>query len=104
MLKIEICCCSVDDAVQAYHGGADRVELNSCLEAGGLTPSIGSLEVAKQKIEIPIIAMVRPRTGGFCYTHLEFEAMKRDTYALLQAGADGIAVGILKENGIAPSM
>ncbi len=100
MLKIEICCCSVDDAVQAYHGGADRVELNSCLEAGGLTPSIGSLEVAKQKIEIPIIAMVRPRTGGFCYTHLEFEAMKRDTYALLQAGADGIAVGILKENGM----
>ena len=50
--------------------------------------------------EIPIIAMVRPRTGGFCYTHLEIEAMKRDTYALLQAGADGIAVGILKENGI----
>lgn len=96
---IEICCCSTDDAVQAYLGGADRIELNSCLEAGGLTPSIGSLKLVKQKVKIPVIAMIRPRTGGFCYTQLEFETMKQDAQALLQAGADGIAVGVLKEDG-----
>lgn len=96
---IEICCCSVEDALQAYHGGADRVELNSCLEAGGLTPSIGSLKLVKQKIHIPVIVMIRPRTGGFCYTPLEFETMKQDAHTLLQAGADGIAVGILNKDG-----
>ena len=96
---IEICCCSTDDAMQAYLGGADRIELNSCLEAGGLTPSIGSLKLVKQKVHLPVIAMIRPRTGGFCYTSLEFETMKQDAHALLQAGADGIAVGILNEDG-----
>lgn len=96
---IEICCCSTDDALQAYLGGADRIELNSCLESGGLTPSIGSLKLVKQSVHIPVIAMIRPRTGGFCYTPLEFETMKQDAYALLQAGADGIAVGILNKDG-----
>lgn len=96
---IEICCCSTDDAMQAYLGGADRIELNSCLEAGGLTPSIGSLKLVKQKVHLPVIAMIRPRTGGFCYTSLEFETMKQDAHAFLQAGADGIAVGILNEDG-----
>ena len=44
---LEICCGSADDVIEAYKAGADRVEHNSDLFHGGLTPTIGSLIVAK---------------------------------------------------------
>lgn len=94
---IEICCCSVDDVVAAQKGGADRVELNSAFESGGLTPTLGSLIEAKKRVSIPIITMIRPRTGGFCYTNREFDTMVTDAKLMLEHGADGIAVGILNE-------
>ncbi len=95
---IEICCCSVDDVIQASIGGAHRVELNSAFEAGGLTPTLGCLIEAKKRVDMPIITMIRPRTGGFCYTELEFETMKADAKLMLENGADGIAVGILNSD------
>lgn len=92
---IEVCCCSTDDAINAYRGGADRIELNSTIEAGGLTPTLGCLRIVRARVDIPIITMIRPRTGGFCYTDLEFITMKEDAKIMLENGADGIAVGIL---------
>ena len=67
-ILLEICCGSIDDALQAQAGGADRIELCSALFLGGLTPSLGTLQYARQQLRIPIIAMVRPRGGGICYT------------------------------------
>jgi len=96
---LEICCGSIDDALQAQAGGAQRVELCSALFLGGLTPSIGTMQHARQQLKIPIIAMVRARGGGFCYTDAEFATMERDVEALLAAGADGIVFGILKDDG-----
>ncbi len=99
-IKLEICCGSVDDVVQAYAGGCDQVELNSALYLGGLTPSIGMLKTAKRRApEVKIYCMVRPRQGGFCYTDLEFESMVEDAKALVDSGADGIVFGILRPDG-----
>ena len=67
-ILLEICCGSTEDAVEAQRGGADRVELCSALFLGGLTPSIGSLIEAKQRLKIPVMAMNRPRPAGFCYS------------------------------------
>ena len=66
---------------------------------GGLTPSIGTLRMAKKVTHIPIMAMVRPRQGGFCYTEMEFETMLEDARLLLENGADGIVFGCLQEDG-----
>jgi copper homeostasis protein len=96
---LEVCCGSLDDAIEAERGGAERVELCSCLFLGGLTPSIGSVIEARKRLKIPIIAMVRPRGGGFCYTEAEFAAMQHDARAMLDAGADGIVFGILSPDG-----
>ena len=97
---IEVCCGSVDDVVRAAQAGADRVELNSALFVGGLTPSVGAVLEAKARVDIPIISMIRPRAGGFCYTDLEFETMLRDPRELAKAGTDGFAVGFLTEDGM----
>lgn len=93
---LEVCIASLDDAVAAKSGGADRLELNVALELGGLTPSIGLLTEVKLATTLPVVAMVRPRPGGFCYSDLEKKTMLRDVEHLLEAGADGIAVGALR--------
>lgn len=98
-LLLEVCCGSVDDVLEAYKGGADRVELNSCLFHGGLTPSIGELITAKASVPIPIMTMVRPRQGGFCYTDAEFKTAMADAEQLLKHGADGLVFGFLKQDG-----
>ena len=95
---LEICCGSLDDAIESAAGGADRVELCSDLFHGGLTPPYGSLVVAKERLSIPVMFMVRPR-GGFCYTEPEFAAMQRDAEMAVANAADGLVVGILTPDG-----
>ena len=98
-LLFEVCCGSAEDAIEAARGGAHRVELNSDLFHGGLTPTVGSLITAKKYISIPVMCMVRPREGGFCYTDTEYEVMLADAENLLNHGADGIVFGFLHEDG-----
>lgn len=98
-ILMEACCGSADDVAEAARGGADRAELNSNLFQGGLTPSVGSLEVAKENAAIPIMTMLRPRSGGFCYTELEYRSMLVDGRELLRHGADGIVFGCLNADG-----
>lgn len=96
---LEVCCGSADDVIEAWKAGADRVELNSDLFHGGLTPTVGSLRVAKRETGMRIMAMVRPREGGFCYTAAEFAAAVEDANVLLENGADGLVFGFLHEDG-----
>ena len=96
---VEICCGSYHDALEAYRGGAQRIELNSALVVGGLTPTTATLRLIKSEIpQLKVICMVRPRGAGFCYTKEEFKVMKEECRELLEAGADGIAFGCLKED------
>lgn len=95
---LEVCCGSYEDAVIAARGGADRIELNTGLFLGGLTPSVASLLLVKERVTVPIIAMVRPRGAGFCYSTGEYDQMKGECRALLENKADGVAFGFLEEN------
>lgn len=99
MISLEVIAASVDDCLVAEQNGADRIELVSAFELGGLTPSLGLLINARQTTHLPIMAMVRPRAGGFCYTANEFMAMQRDAELLLAHGADGLVFGFLHADG-----
>ena len=96
---LEVCCGSAEDVLEAERGGADRVELNSALFQGGLTPSIGALVTAKRLSRLPVMAMVRPRQGGFCYTDTEYQTALADAELLLEHGADGLVFGFLNADG-----
>ena len=99
MIKIEVCANSVQDCLVAQNEGADRIELISASYLGGLTPTLIVLDMAIESgVEIPIIAMVRPRGGGFCYSKLEKEQMFREARELLEHGAKGIVFGFLNED------
>jgi copper homeostasis protein len=96
---VEICCGSYYDCLQAYKGKADRVELNSALYMGGLTPSIASLVLTKKNTDLKVICMARPRGAGFCYEKEDFETILLDIKTLMESGADGIAFGCLNDTG-----
>jgi copper homeostasis protein len=96
---IEVCCGSVDDALEAQAGGADRVELNSSLFFGGLTPSLGAVIEARKLLRIPVMVMIRPRGGGFRYSETELSVMERDIEQAADHGADGVVFGVLTAEG-----
>src|SRR4051812_27667146 len=97
---VEVVACTADDAVRAEAAGGGRIELVSAISEGGLTPSLGTLTETKARCRLPIMAMLRPRGGGFVYTDAEFHTILRDAEALLEAGAEGVVVGILADGGI----
>ena len=99
MIKIEVCANSVQDCIVAQNEGADRIELISASYLGGLTPTTTVLDMAIENgVKIPIMAMVRPRGGGFCYSEIEKEQMFREARELLKHGAKGIVFGFLTED------
>src|SRR5690242_13368296 len=61
---LEICADGPGGVAAAVAGGADRLELCSALELGGLTPSAALLARAVAT-GLPVHAVVRPRAGGF---------------------------------------
>jgi len=96
---LEICTASVDDCEAAQSGGANRIELNSALMLGGLTPSHGLIVEARRILTIPLIVMIRPRSGGFSYSQSDLRVMMRDAEFALESGVDGIAFGFLNPDG-----
>lgn len=96
---MEICVDSLSSAISAEKGGADRIELCDNLVVGGTTPSAAMVELARKYLTIGIHVLIRPRSGDFCYSPLEWEVMKRDIEIAKSLGVNGIVTGVLRPNG-----
>ena len=92
---VEVCVSSVADALAAVAAGADRLELCSALEVGGLTPSVALLESVLEQVPVPVMAMIRPRAGGFNYEPDQFRTALSDAEWALSLGAGGVVFGFL---------
>src|ERR1700709_1310440 len=96
---IEACVDSIDSAIEAELGGADRVELCGELQQGGVTPSAGLISGVCDRIDIPIFALIRPRTGDFLYNDDELDVMLRDIEIIRSLSVEGIVIGALTRDG-----
>ena len=96
---LEVCVDSVESAVNAEAGGADRIELCGDLIVGGITPSLALFERIREKITIPIHVLLRPRFGDFLYSEEEMEVLSRQAKMFSEAGADNLVIGCLTPDG-----
>ena len=96
---LEVCVDSVESAVNAELGGADRIELCSDLIVGGITPFLALYERIREKIKIPIHVLLRPRFGDFLYSKEEMEVLVRQANLFAKAGADNLVIGCLTPDG-----
>jgi len=96
---LEISCYSVASALNAERGGAQRVELCAARPEGGTTPGHGAIVTTREKLNLTLYVIIRPRGGDFLYSDLEFEEMKKDILFCKEAGVDGIVSGILHADG-----
>ena len=95
---LEVCVDSFGGLAAALSGGADRIELCSALDIGGLTPSSGLLCVASSS-PVPVVAMIRPRGGDFCYDDAELSLMLHEIDAVAAAGLQGVVLGASLPDG-----
>jgi copper homeostasis protein len=86
---------SLDDALAAVAGGADRLELCANLDAGGTTPSAALITTVREKVELPLLVMIRPREGDFVYSDDEMSRMYEDVAMARSLGASGVVLGVL---------
>ena len=96
---LEVCVDSVESAVNAETGGADRIELCGDLIVGGITPSLALYERIREKVSIPIHVLLRPRFGDFLYSEEELEILIRQAKMFANAGADNLVIGCLTPDG-----
>ena len=94
---LEVCVDSLAGVRAASEGGADRIELCSALDLGGLTPSMGLLREARAATDLPIFVMLRPRAGDFCFDDEEYRTLRADLGAFLQEDVQGVVTGVLDE-------
>ena len=94
-MKVEVCSTSIQGIKNAAKAGADRIELCSGIELGGLTPSKGLIEQSVKLGLLDIHCLIRPRAGHFSYTKEEVEIIEQDILFAREIGCRGIVIGAL---------
>ncbi len=92
---LEVAVDSIPALERALEVGCSRIELCTRLDLDGLSPSRDLFERARAMTELPLVCMVRPRTGHFELEPGELEAMLQATVCFREWGADGIVAGVL---------
>lgn len=96
---LEACVDSVESALAAVKGGANRLEVCANLVIGGTTPGVSQFKQIREMCDVPLHVLIRPRYGDFLYTRQEFRMLTEDAEMFCGLGADGIVTGCLNADG-----
>ncbi|MGZ3516623.1 MAG: copper homeostasis protein CutC [Vulcanimicrobiaceae bacterium] len=99
-IKLEVIVTNAEEARLAAAAGADRLELVSAMDRGGLTPDLRTVEAVVAAVSIPIHAIVRIHDRGFVYDSHEHMRHVEDARRIGQLGVAAIVFGALDDNGM----
>ena len=94
----EACVDNIQDAINAFKKGADRIEFCSNLDEDGLTPSNYDLISLKKSISIPVRVMIRPHSNSFNYNDDDLIQMKETIEFCKNQKFDGVVFGCLDDD------
>ena len=97
--KLEVIGFNIEACLLAQSAGAHRIELCDSPGEGGTTPSYGFIKKAREKLQIELYPIIRPRGGDFLYTDEEFDIMKADVQICKELGCNGVVIGMLNADG-----
>jgi copper homeostasis protein len=95
---LEVIVCSIEDAIEAEAGGANRLEVVCRLDVGGLTPSLDLVRRITAEVSLPLRVMVRENVGFEVSDEDEKQRLCDAARALDEIGVDGLVLGFL-QNG-----
>ena len=96
---LEVIGFNIESCIAAQSAGAHRIELCDNPGEGGTTPSYGFIKTAREKLEIDLYPMIRPRGGDFLFSDDEFEIMCEEVKVCKSLMCDGIVIGMLNSDG-----
>jgi len=97
-ITLEVCVEDAQGVAAAIAAGADRIELCSALDVGGLTPSAGLMQLARSA-PIPVYAMIRARAGSFHFDSADEQVMLADIDRVREVGLAGVVLGASLPDG-----
>jgi copper homeostasis protein len=91
-LRLEVIVQTVEDAVAATRGGADRLEVVRDIRRGGLTPPLPLVAQIAAATPLPLRVMVRER-DSYALEPADLEPLRHAARELAGLGVDGIVAG-----------
>ena len=92
---LEVIACTVEDAIKAEQGGANRLEIISRFETGGLTPAPDLVREIKGKVSLPLRVMLRESEGYDVKNEMEIQRLYSAAREFAELGVDGIVLGFM---------
>jgi copper homeostasis protein len=97
---LEVIACTVEDAIEAEKGGADRLEVISHFERGGLTPSLDLVRAVQTTVRLPLRVMLRESDGYQVASSDEVVRLCSVARELAAMRVDGLVLGFLRNGKV----
>lgn len=91
---------SLNEAVEAELGGADRLELVCSLESDGLTPPLRLVREVVGRVSIPVRVMLRENASMSIRDSTELNTLLCKARRLAELPIDGLVLGFLKDSAL----
>lgn len=101
-IVFELCAQQLEACLAARPGGADRVEICSRLDVGGLTPSPELVEAAVQQSGLPVHMLLRPTAETFVVSPESERAIRAGISHARDLGVAGVVLGLLRPDHTVP--
>lgn len=97
---LEVIACTLEDAIEAEKGGADRLEVISHYECGGLTPSVELVRAIQNAVQLPLRVMLRENDGFQVASDDEIARLCSTAQELAAMRVDGLVLGFLRDGKV----